>query len=117
MSLTYRLLDPSEWERLTTLLDSKYIPHPDAASAAVAEDHEGNLVGVLFLQIALHEEPLILRSPKVSFEQLHKVLYNAVKDNKGLNIYCFSDKEIIDRMAAHVGMKQMPYKVFVQEVV
>lgn len=114
--MNYRLLEPSEWDRLKTIVDSKHIPHPDAGSAAVCEDDNGNIVGVLFLQIALHMEPLILTSPKVSFSRLHDVLYNAVKANKGLHFYAFSDKEIISKMAEHVGMKQLPYTIFEQEV-
>lgn len=115
--MRYRILDSSEWAKLEQLVDSTHLPHPDAASAAVAEDEQGNIVGVLFLQIALHMEPLILQSPQVSFERLHDTLYDAVKTDKGLKFYCFSDKEIVDKMAAHVGMKQLPYKVFEQEVV
>lgn len=116
MSITYRLLHSDEWYKLNSILDSKVIPHPDAASAAVAEDDEGKLLGVLFLQIALHMEPLVLSSPSVNFERLHDVLIDAVSTDKGLHIYCFSDKDVIDAMAKHVGMKQLPYKVFEQEI-
>lgn len=115
--MNYRLLDVADWHKLTPLVDSTHIPHPDTASAAIAEDDNGNIVGVLFLQIALHMEPLVLRSPKVSFERLYNVLYNAVQDKNGLRFYCFSNKEIIDRMAEHVGMQNIPCKVFVKEVV
>lgn len=114
--MQYRLLDPSEWDKLKQIVPEGYIPHPDVASVAVAVDDAGNLTGALFLQLALHMEPLVLRSPKVSFERLHNVLYDAVKMDKGLRIYCFSDKEIINRMADHVGMTELPYKVFQQEV-
>jgi hypothetical protein len=115
--MRYRILEPSEWDRLSALIEDKdSIPHPLSASVAVAEDDSGNIAGLLFLQIALHMEPLILKSPKVSFEKLHNTLMKAVHQHKGLHIYCFSDKEIIDRMAYYVGMKPLPYKIFEQVV-
>jgi len=116
MSLTYRLLEPTEWHRLNVIMESQFIPHPDAASAAIAEDETGKLVGVLFLQLALHMEPLKLTNPSVNFQRLHDVLYDAVSQDKGLRIYVFSDKDIIDAMAVKVGMIPLPYKVFEQEV-
>lgn len=114
--MKYRLLESNEWDKLNQLVDSTHLPHPDTASAAVAEDEHGNIVGVLFLQLALHMEPLVLTSPKVSFERLHDVLYNAVQNDKGLRYYCFSDKEIVDKMAEHVGMHKLPYRVFAKDV-
>lgn len=114
--MKYRLLGPEEWHRLDSIVAEQYIPHPDTAYAAVAEDESGNLTGALFLQLTFHEEPLVLTSPKVSFERLHGVIMDAVKERKGLHIYAFSDKEIIDRMAEHVGMKLLPYRVYEKEV-
>lgn len=114
--MKYRILPAEEWDRLGAIIDPQYIPHPHAGSVAVAEDDSGNIAGVLFLQLAMHMEPLILKSPKVNFEKLHNTLMEAVKHNKGLHVYCFSDKEIVDRMAKHVGMDQLPYRVF-EEVV
>jgi len=115
--ITYRMLEPSEYERLITLLESKFIPSPDASSAAIAEDENHNIVGVLFLQLAMHMEPLVLSSPKVNFERLYSTLYNAFQDKKGLSFYCFSDKEVVNRMAEHVGMTKTPYSgVYMGEV-
>ena len=114
--MKYRLLQPEEWDRLQAIMDTRYIPHPDTAHVAIAEDDTGVLVGALFLQLTLHEEPLVLTSPRVSFERLHETLMDAVKENKGLHVYVFSDKEIIDRMAEHVGMKRLPFRVFEKEV-
>jgi hypothetical protein len=112
----YRILDHSEWDRLGSVMDKKFIPHPDTASAAVAEDDSGAITGVLFLQLTLHMEPLVLKSPKASFARLYETLYEAVKADKGLHFFVFSDKEIVDRMATHVGMKETPYKVFEGQV-
>jgi hypothetical protein len=114
--MEYRILRPEEWERLHEIMEDQFIPHPDTASVAIAEDKKGNIVGCLFLQLALHMEPLVLKSADVSFKRLHDVLYKAVEVDKGLHIFVFSNKEIVDRMAAHVGMRQLDYKVFEQVV-
>jgi len=117
MSYTYRILNIDEWDRLSTILESKFIPSPAAASAAVCEDEDGNIVSVLILQIALHLEPYVSKSPKVNFVRMYETLYNAIEDKKGLHFYCFSDQEIVNRMAEHVGMTRLPFNaVYEQEV-
>src|SRR5215471_17630518 len=107
--ITYRLLNIDEWERLSSILESKFIPSPAASAAAVAENESGDIIGVLFLQLAMHMEPLVLSSPKVNFERLYSTLYNAVQEQKGLSFYCVSDKEVVNRMSHHVGMTKTPY--------
>src|SRR5215471_17893683 len=115
--ITYRLLNIDEWERLSSILESKFIPSPAASAAAVAENESGDIIGVLFLQLAMHMEPLVLSSPKVNFERLYSTLYNSVQEQKGLSFYCFSDKEVVNRMAEHVGMTKTPYSgVYIGEV-
>jgi len=116
MSIKYRLLEAAEWHKLKALMDEQFIPPPEAAMVAVAEEETGELAGMLILQLVLHMEPLVLKTPSVSFKRLHDVLYDAVKDNKGLRYYAFSEKDVVDRMAAHLGMTLLPYKVFLQEV-
>ncbi len=114
--MKYRLLDASEWNRLDELMGKEFIPSPDVASVAVAEDESGKITGLLFVQLVFHMEPLVLTSPKVSFERLYNVLYDALKQHNGLRFYCFSESEIIDRMANHLGLELLPYKVFMKEV-
>lgn len=114
--MIYRILEANEWGRLEEIIPSEYIPHPDASVCAIAENDRRSLVGALPLQLALHMEPLVLKDPSVNFTRLYETLMSAVKEDKGLHIYCFSDKEIINRMAAHVGMMELPFKVF-QKVV
>ena len=114
--MKYRLLGPDEWGRLNEIMAQQFIPHPDSATAAIAEDENGKIQGVLFLQLAIHMEPLVLGSPAVNFERLHDALLEAVSQDKGLRIYCFSDKEIVSAMAKHVGMRELPHKVFEKEI-
>lgn len=111
------MLREDEWDKLKTIfLDSSYIPRPESATFAVAENEQGEILGCLPLQLVLHMEPLILTSPQVSFAKLYETLYNSVREHKGLHFYAFSDKEVVDRMAKHLGMRELPYKVFVGEV-
>jgi hypothetical protein len=110
--MKYRILESTEWDRLKEIVDPSYIPHPDSATAAVAIDDSGTITGALFLQLALHMEPLILKTPKVSFKALHKTLLDAIQNDKGTHFYVFSDKEIVNKMAEHVGMKETPFKVY-----
>lgn len=109
--MQYRILPREEWDRLRPITDA---PHPDTAIAAIAEDSSGNIAGVLFLQLTLHMEPLILKTPMVSFKRLYEMLLTSME--RGTHFYAFSDKDVIDQMATHVGMRTMPYKVFEGQV-
>ena len=114
--MNYRILDPSEWDKLKPIVEEKYLPRPDSAAAAVAEDDSGMIVGVWFMQLTIHLEPLILKSPQVSFMRLFDVLMEVVKKDKGLRFYAFTDREIVNKMAEHVGMRAIPYTIYEGEV-
>lgn len=114
--MRYELLTKDKWPLLLDLVEPQYIPSSDSATAAVAIDDEGRMVGVLFLQLVLHMEPLVLLSPHVSFQRLYQVLYDDVHQHTGLKFYAFADQERVALMAEHVGMKKTPYQVFEGEV-
>src|SRR5438309_6589104 len=115
--MNYRLLPPDEWRKLTDLIPAKYLPAPEAATAAVAEDEEGNVQAVLLLQLQLHMEPLLIRSPEVNFKRLQQVLHNAVAPGQpGLCYFAFTDDPKIARMAELVGMELTPYQVWRKEI-
>src|SRR5216117_1218739 len=60
--MNYKILDPSDWSKLERIIPAEYLPSPEVAAAAVAEDEEsGQIVGVLFLQLALRLEPLVIK--------------------------------------------------------
>lgn len=110
--MKYRILEPEEWDKLKDLVDSTHLPHPDSATFAVAENDAGEIVGCLPLQLVLHMEPLVLRSPHVSFAKLYETLYNAVRDHSGLHFYVFSDREATDKMLEQLGFNPLPYRMF-----
>ena len=114
--MRYRLLNPDKWDRLKELVDSTYIPSPDASTAAICEDDEGNILGVLFMQLAIHIEPLILLDKRARFDELYITLYNSVAENKGLKFYSFANKEIMVKMAESAGMKKTDFVVMEGEV-
>lgn len=117
MALTYRTLEASEWPRLNDLgIAPEFLPGPETAGAAVAEDEEGHILGVLFFQLQLHMEPLVLTTPQVSFKKLYDTLYTAVAAQKGLRYYAFTDSDQVSRMAELVGMKKKSYTVYEGEV-
>jgi hypothetical protein len=114
--MRYRLLQREEWDKLSQIMDVAYIPHPDSAKCAVCETEDGTIIGALFAQLAMHMEPLIITRPQARFDRLHEVITDSFRDNPGLHMYVFSTNDLVDRMAEHVGMKPMPFRVYEQEV-
>jgi hypothetical protein len=91
--MTYRILKPEEWHRLEAIFgrQGQIVPPYEAAMCAVAEDDSGEISGCLFLQIAVHMEPLIIENPRVNFLRLQKTLEAALEGRNGLPYYCFTD--------------------------
>lgn len=112
MSIVYRLLHPEEWGKLNDIIPEGFLPGPDSAAAAVAETETGEILGVLFLQIALHCEPLIILDSSVNFKRLHDTIHAHIADRKGLAYYCFTGSEKVERMAKIVGFEPMSDKVW-----
>jgi hypothetical protein len=117
--MTYRLLSAEEWPRLEAVMQKHgaRTPSPAGASAAVAEDADGNIQGILFLQLVIHMEPLVLENPNVRFDRLAQVLHESVSQYKGLVYYSFSETEVVNGMAKHMGFDRLPYEVWKKEVV
>ena len=114
--MKYRLLGVEEWQRLHELVPAHLVPAPEVATAAVAEDDNGELQGVLFFQLQLHMEPLVLRSQKVSFKRLQETLHNAVANVKGLCYFAFTDNPQVAQMAKICGMEPLNAQVFGREI-
>ena len=109
--MTYRILPAEEWPRLADILGDKieFLPHPQSAICSVAESEDGDIQGCLFMQIALHMEPLVLKTPFASFLRLSETLEEHLANQKGVPYYTFSDSTIVEGMAEKNGMERTPY--------
>ena len=111
------MLTPDEWPRLGDIMRGReeHVPSPQCSVAAIAEDAEGKIQGVWFLQMAFHMEPLVLNSPHINFLRLHETLEDSLAERKGLTYYAFSDIPLVERMAAKVGMTRLPFNAVWQK--
>lgn len=110
-TITYRLLPEDEWPKLQEFIGEQFpIPSPAVASCAVAEQ-DGQIVGCLFLQLALHLEPLILSSPEASFKRLAE-FFNSGLHGSGTEYFAFAPNAKIARMCEINGMEPMPYMTY-----
>lgn len=119
--ITYRILAPEEWDRLKIIADKLGGPIPEAVSAkaAIAENEQGQIVGILFLQLALHLEPIAIdpaHRGKVSFKTLAETLDNSVRESlqagERAEYYVFTPDKRVAKMCKIHGMKQLPYRVW-----
>ena len=104
--LVYRILPPAEWDRLEPIRARRSpdepMPVDPITSSCVVAELEGQIVAVLFLQMALHLEPLIIhpegRRHGVNFLRLVK----EIEDNlpEGSPYYVFSPNRKIDTMVS-----------------
>lgn len=114
--MKYELLDPDEWPRLVELVDpmTVSVPPPHTASAVVARDDldHGRLVGVLFLQPALHMEPLVINQKYSGYVNYAKMVRLFEGHLPGQNYYVFAPDGRIARMCELVGMARLPWMVY-----
>lgn len=106
--MTYRLLPAEEWERLGPIMERQNFPIPDSrvAAAAVAE-RDGEIVGVWFLQMILHLEPLVIEDPYVNFRTLQETLETPMLlDKKGITYYCCTENEKTTQIAKVCGFNR-----------
>lgn len=116
--ITYRVLPADEWYKLSDIYpEDKPMPSPITASAVVAEE-DGKLVGVLFMQLAFHLEPIIITNANVDFRRLVALHDEQLKEAGGGGYYAFAPESNgkIGRMAEITGMKPLDYKVYMKEV-
>lgn len=120
--MTYRLIQPDEWERLRPLFEKhgqRLPPSPETGlpiMAAVAEDAQGEIRGLMIFQPAFHAEPLILDDPYVNFLSLWRTLRQPLEDKHGLGYYVFTDQDVTDGMAKLGGMQRLPVNVWKGEI-
>lgn len=116
--MLYRMLNADEWERLVPLFEGHEgaLPVPEIASASIAEDDDGEIQGMLMLQLQFHMEPLVIKTPRVSFERLHRTLSEALAERKGLTYYVFVPDAKIAAMVGHLGLQPEPWEVWKGEI-
>ena len=107
--MTYRILPASEWYKLGPIMErqGKPVPRQERSMAAVAEDFNGQIVAVLFLQMALHLEPLVIENPRVYMLSLLHTLDRDLAQYKGLSYYCSTEGEKMARVAEIGGFKRL----------
>jgi len=107
--MTYRILPAAEWYKLGPIMErqGKPVPRQEVSMAAVAEDFNGQIVAVLFLQTALHLEPLVIENPRVYMLSLLHTMDEALAEKQGLSYYCFTEGEKMARVAEIGGFKRL----------
>lgn len=116
--ITYRLLPADEWYRLKDIYpENTAMPSPIAASAVVAEDGD-QLVGVLFVQLAFHMEPIVITDANVDFRRMVRLHDEQLKEAGGGRYYAFAPESNskIGRMAEIAGMTPLDYRIYMKEV-
>ena len=115
--MNYKLLPPEDWSKLESIIPAEYLPRPEVAAAAVAEHEEdGQIVGVLFMQLSLHREPLVILDSHVSFKRLADLLHQALASQPGLKYYAIATTPKVERMCELAGMTRVQGTVFEREV-
>ena len=107
--LSYRILPESEWDKLDTVRDKMPGPLPSnplSSQCVVAENDQGRIVGILFMQMQWHMEPIHIDTNyrgKVNFPRLVNTLLEDAP--AGFHYWVFSTAKRIGQMFKHVGMK------------
>jgi len=107
--MTYRILPAEEWYRLDPIMarQGKAVPDQRLAAAAVAEK-DGEIKGVLFLQMVIHMEPLVIEDPYVNFLSLQETLETPMLlDKQGLSVYCYTQDEKMNRIVQLAGFERL----------
>ncbi len=121
--LKYEMLPKDQWEKLIPIFEEQgwYLPHPALAEAAVAYDENGNIVGVLPLQLVAHAEPGWVGEQwrgKVDMLNLVEKLRDWVRANIGENpligkgFVIVATNPAVERIARLAGLTEVEGKVF-----
>lgn len=104
------MLPIEEWDRLNPLYNKLFpnipLPLPELASAAVAEDESGNILGFWFTQMVLHMEPAgidPLDTEGVSMKQLRQTLHESLATCAGMEYYIYTATPKLDEFFRSQG--------------
>ena len=110
--MRYEILERDKWNEFKDLTGDLLTPESEHAIAAVARTPEGEIVGIIFAQLVIHVEPMVLQSPKINFMRLYKLVK---KELTGQPHFIFAPDQKIEGMCRLGGMSELPWKVFIQE--
>lgn len=109
--ITYRFLPAEEWDRLYEIYPVEQpLPNPVVASVVVAEQ-AGVIKGGLFMQLAMHMEPLIINDAHVSFKHMATMLKENLPEGTPF-FACIPDYHI-GRMAEIMNMQPTNWTLYV----
>jgi hypothetical protein len=120
----YRILPPSEWDKLKPIFDEQgwFLPPNFLATAAIAENEEGEIVSVHMLQFVLHGEPRWTHPDyvgKVNYQRQTRLLEDLPKERKGqlylpgFLVVCTDETQ--ERMAELQGFTKIPGTIWRKE--
>ena len=110
--IIYRFLQPEEWDRVKSIFEeyaSDCIPDPSVSRMVIAE-RDGNIIGILACQPAMHSEPLWIdknERGKVNWKRMLAMLGNQM-------FYVFASNEKIGRMCELAGFELLDLKVYLR---
>src|SRR4249920_2549593 len=115
--IRYRIIETTEWARLKPIFEAHGTPMPSAmlSTAAIAENDDGEIIGMLTLQPLIHAEPLWV-DPRYRgmmvvrgmFRQAEKLLARF----PGSRISAFTENGTAAALAQMAGFEKQPYTVF-----
>lgn len=114
-TLTYRLLPFDEWDKVEPefVRQGVTMPNQNLSAIYVAEDEDGN-TSFVTLQLQAHAEPLFIH-PAHRGTDVHRKLAKMIDESFPANYYAFVPSPEVGMLAASVGMKPLPWKVYVRE--
>jgi hypothetical protein len=116
--VNYRIISgEAEWPRIAEFfhrvgIRQDIVPSWRFARAAVAE-YEGQIIACLFMQVAIHFEPLVVDGFNVELVYVKSLLEKAEEALatsvfKGLPYFAFVDSKRVERLAEICGMEKLP---------
>ena len=126
MPVTYHLLPKDLWYLLAdfvteTMPEGTVLPAPEGSDAAVAID-SGKIVGVLFMQLALHVDGFAVapeaRGGQVSYGALTEVLHDAASFTfpKGAGYYAVLPDASREERMIELGFTPRPWVLYTREI-
>jgi len=114
-----RWLPAEEYFRLEFLFlaNNSQMPSATTSRVIVAEDSNGDIIGMFCLQIVAHGEPIWVSDDfqrrgvaKLMIDEL-----NGYCDKNGLNYFSFAEDERVAHICRENSMIELPYKVFLRK--